>query len=219
MTIQKLLMPLNRPENIDVFYYPADYIGGDLIIVNEYWSCIVDVSGHGVSSALIGSGLRVIIGEVLTAGLHIQDLGNILEERFKEFGNVDMFFTGIFAKQVPGGVEMVSFGHPAPIKISGERIEILDIHYDVLIGWGKVHSSVYRFEPLTAGESILLYSDGLTEIAVNGEFLGEKGLMGILTEIVKPREIYIRAMEKSDENTHKDDISLVVIHGLSAESV
>jgi hypothetical protein len=43
--------------------------------------------------------------------------------------------------------------------------------------------------------------------------------MGILTENVNPREIYIHAMEKSDENTHKDDISLVVIHGLSAESV
>jgi hypothetical protein len=217
MTIQKLLIPSKLPENIEVFYYPADYIGGDLIMVNDNWSCIVDVSGHGVSSALISSGLRVIIGEVLTADLPVQDLGNILEERFKEFGNVDMFFTGIFVKNAEGGVEIVSFGHPAPFKIAGDKVEIIDVHYDVLIGWGKTHSSVYRFEPLYEGESILLYSDGLTEITTDGNFIGEKGVMEILSEVRHPKEIYIRAMELSDEDSHKDDISLVVINGIASE--
>ena len=210
--IQHALIPRELPEDVRVFYYPSDYIGGDLIFVNANWIGLVDVSGHGVSSALISSGMRVLLGEILTAELDIRDLGNLLEDRFRQFGETGMHCTGIFARRVVGGFQIASFGHPEPIKKRADGSTTpLEVDYDVLIGWGKEHRRNFRFEPMEPGESLLFYSDGITEITGERGPLETEGLAEIFSGVDALQDIYIRSMSDSLQEVHTDDISMILV--------
>ncbi len=213
MNIQKTMIPRQQPPRMRAFYHPSSFLGGDLVYVREPWAAVVDVSGHGTSSALISTLLRVILGEILHPRLPIEDLGNLMEQRYQELGDVNLFFTGIFLKRMEEGVELVSFGHPAPMLVGREGARTVEIDHGVLMGWGKEHNNSVFQLPLGEEESLLLYSDGLTELDTESGPLGEEGVLSILRETRDPETIFLRSMERSTETSHRDDISLVVVHG------
>lgn len=214
MRLKKSLMPMNHNNHVESFYQPSRVIGGDLIYIRDSFIALIDVSGHGISSALVSTGLRLLLDELLSPELSLQNLGDLLEERFAEFGDLGMYFTGIFLKLVEGGVELVSFGHPAPIMIQRDGPQILEIHHDVLVGWNKPHFNPYQRIELGPDDSLLLYSDGITDLETGDGRLEEEGLLNLIKETHNLNSIYERAISRSIKNSHHDDISMVIVHGL-----
>jgi len=213
MNVQKSLIPQVLPENIQVFYHPSSLIGGDMIYVKDPWVGLVDVSGHGIASALISTSVRIILGEVLKPELDISELGAILEQRYQEFGQTDTYFTGVFVKREDGELKIVSFGHPAPLMLRKGTIQKLEIESDFPIGWGMEHDPIVTMVFLDQDESMLLYSDGLTEIKTEAGFLGAEGLVSILRYSTDLSEIYVQAMEQNVEQFQGDDVTMIIVSG------
>ncbi len=210
LEIQKTLIPHYYPEYFDVFYHPSSAIGGDLLYVNDDWGVILDVSGHGISSALISTALRVLLNQILTPELHIHEVGNSLERAYQELGNLGVFFTGVFVKVEDEGVLIASYGHPAPILIPASGpAKAIDVDFDVLFGWGKSHSNSFKYQPLGPGDSVLLYSDGLIEVSTQDGLLGENGLVEVLGRTSNLKDLYLEVISMSTDPRQRDDISIL----------
>ncbi len=180
---------------------PAGHIGGDLvgffpINARRVGLFALDVSGHGIASALLSARLAALLSGATdhNIALRITDLGlydarpplEILRELNALMINelrTDSYFTMVYADLdfLSGDVRLVQAGHPYPVlqRRSGQ-IE--------RIGRGGLPVGVFAnaeyeevFLNLQAGDRLFISSDGLTETeSPRGETLGEEGLQAIL---------------------------------------
>ncbi len=205
--IQESLVPqLDQdfgPNHVSLLLQPCGHIGGDLVGMfspgrNRIGLYSIDVSGHGITSAMMTARL----GSYLSSN-HL-DQNVAVERRFERFYSlrqpadvaarmnarlnadtgIEEYFTMAYAivDLRTGMVKMVQAGHPHPllIKSSGETeflgdggppIGLLpDIAFDQF---------EFRMDP---GDRLLLYSDGLTEcVTKDGRMLNEAGLLDLVT--------------------------------------
>ncbi len=210
--VQESLLPKDVPGNIKIFYRPFNAIGGDMVFCRMPWVGLVDVSGHGISSALVSSTVKIILDETLNEKFDITILPLVLEKRFSMFKDVGVYLTGIFVKKRKKNCEIVSLGHPPPIIIRNGEAEVIKMKTCFPIGFGLSHS--YHVKPITMnkGDTLFLYSDGVINIRTEEGELGIEGLKEILRETVDPREIYERVMRKNVDILQPDDITMVAIH-------
>lgn len=212
LKIQESLIPSDLPKEIKVFYHPSNIIGGDMIYVKNNWIALIDVSGHGISSALVSTTVRVMLSEILEPELDIRLLGNILENKFTELGKMEMYFTGIFVKKEGNRLLLKRFGHPGPIIVKNQSVkEIMTDIVDFPIGWGMAHNeAVFEIE-LKKGETLFLLSDGITDLQTGEKELGYEGLQNILKSELDLKKIFVAAMTLCIDNIQKDDITLISI--------
>jgi phosphoserine phosphatase RsbU/P len=159
---------------------PCLAIGGDFYdaVVLEDCVCvaIADVSGKGVSAAIVAATLQGIIHSQLLAG---QDLPAIasLANQFLCTRNVGKYATMILLKLYPDGrVEYMNCGHVHPLTILGTEIHRLKEN-NLIVGLieGATYASGHYV--LRPGERILLATDGLTEAEdPSGQQFGDAGL-------------------------------------------
>lgn len=210
MKIQRALIPGDYPAHLNVFYHPASMIGGDILFINENWIVLADVSGHGISAALVATGIRAAFSETLLDGLQIHDLTALLEKQFALFATEDMFYTGIFLKKIhPNHYSVISFGHPAPILAGPAKTGALTLEKFFPIGFGLPNKLSEGEITLNKGESLLLYSDGLVELPVPKGLLGLDGLLEIVSNTSQLKEIYENAVARSNIPEQPDDISMI----------
>lgn len=209
MRIQKNLIPTHLPSCIDILFHPCSVLGGDLLFVNEHWLGIIDVSGHGISAALFSTTILVLLKEILTESIRIEQLGSAIEQRYNTFEETEMYFTAIFMKYTQTPLQIVSFGHPSPIIISKNGNALVSLPAHSPIGWGfNTQTQPYSLE-LKEAEQLLFYSDGLSEIKAESGILGEIGVMEGLKTDQSLQTIYIAKMERNIEAYQKDDISMI----------
>src|SRR6056297_3733417 len=165
MNIQKSLLPKNLPNNIEVFYHPSNFLSGDMIFYEPPFFGLIDVSGHGISSSLISTALRLIIKELVNEGVSLEYFGIEIEKRYSLFHITEKYFTGIFGKlKEENKLSLVSFGHPSPLKIKSDgSVQEMPLKQDTPIGFDFQHTPQQTEITLEGGESILLYSDGIVE--------------------------------------------------------
>jgi len=210
MDIQKALIPTDLPHHVHTFFHPSSQIGGDMIFWNDSWMALLDVNGHGLSSALISTSLVAILKDILTPPLSIGELGYVLEERFRLFGDTERYFTGIFAKVKGAFLELVSFGHPLPLLKGPLGVETLPVPIDFPIGWDLgEHSGESMTLELCEGQSLLVYSDGIIDIPTRSGRLGVEGLSALFREEQSLEELYVRAREQDRSGLPPDDITLL----------
>jgi len=215
MNIQKSLLPKNLPNNIEVFYHPSNFLSGDMIFYEPPFFGLIDVSGHGISSSLISTALRLIIKELVNEGVSLEYFGIEIEKRYSLFHITEKYFTGIFGKlKEENKLSLVSFGHPSPLKIKREgTVEEVPIVQDTPIGFDFQHVTQQKEITLDEDESILLYSDGIVEIKTKDGFLDTSGLIEILKSEKNLERLFTKCMEMNVEQFQKDDISLLLISG------
>lgn len=187
---------------VSLLLRPAGHVGGDLVgffPINArrvgLWS--IDVSGHGVTSALITARLAGFLSATApdqNIALELTEFGiydgrppahvaTHLNRLILEELDTENYFTLLYADVdlISGEVSMVQAGHPHPaIQRADGRIEFpgqggLPI--------GLVEDAVYESFSvfLRPGDRLLLLSDGLTEAAdPAGLQLGEEGLRGLM---------------------------------------
>jgi phosphoserine phosphatase RsbU/P len=200
--IHRGLMSIAMPElpyaKIHAKTVPCLAIGGDFYDAVALDDClcvaIADVSGKGVSAAIVAATLQGIIHAEFLTRQSLPEIARVLNN-FLCARNVGKYATLVLLKLFPNGdLEFVNCGHVQPLAILGSEVRKLEESNLVvgLVADARYTSSAYV---LRSGERILLPTDGLTEAAdSNDQDFGESRLIAwaphksvdeILQDVVK----------------------------------
>lgn len=183
-TLQRSLLPpsLSPPEGLDAsaHYHPAsaDDVGGDFYdlfpLTHDKWAFFIgDVSGKGAGAAAVTSLTRYTLRAAAVFDADpvavLENLHAVLSQEFRD--SVNQFATVIFGILTPHdggfGIELASAGHLPPLVLGADG----EARYVDTIGGQPVGIPM---EPkfaavrirLTPGDTLVLYTDGLTEARI-----------------------------------------------------
>jgi PAS domain S-box-containing protein len=175
---------------VETYYKPVWTIGGDFGLAvpydNTHLGLIVcDVSGHGISSALLANRIYTETVSLLRQGTEPGEMLRTLNQFvIDQLGPIGFMFTMAAARLDHTGRQLTyaGAGHPPALLISSSgELRQLGPRSTVL---GALENAVPQkaaeeFE-LSAGDRLVLYSDGLTEVwNRKGEMLDVAGLARI----------------------------------------
>lgn len=227
-SVQSALMPIENPvvEGWDIWLFssPATEVGGDLVdysVINNghHYVAIGDVSGKGLSAALLAVKLQATLRAVSGREEKLENLGKILNQIFCRDCLPQMFASLIYVECTAADniLRILNAGHFPPVVIKKNSAERY-VKGGAALG---LHSTMRFFEQnLTIDDDdlILLYTDGLTEARnENGEFFGEERLLQYLPKLhhltaAEAGKQLLDAVEYFSGDAEKgDDISLVFL--------
>ncbi len=185
---------------------------------------IADASGHGAASAIEIAMFDAILRTYKPVNTKINDPGKLLSYVNEHFftrnirGNI---ITSAVCNYIPAD-NMVCYanaGHPAPIlkKANTNEVIILDDTPGIPLGVDKNASWASSSVSVSAGDILILYSDGVTELkSENSEFFGIDRLLQVIERSEAGLDNCISSICKS-MSSHKgvaansDDLTLLVI--------
>jgi phosphoserine phosphatase RsbU/P len=188
--VQERLLPqkIHSVPGIDTAasYKSAEVVGGDyydLFVTDGGQLCCVvaDVSGKGVSSALLMATLRASVRSLMvdhrgsSVTVIMQNLNRLLYEASSDSRYATFFF--LIYDPTSQAITYVNAGHNPPLLLRGGEATKLVCGGPVL---GLLQDSTYDQEtlPFNIGDTLTAYTDGITE-ATNPRGLewGEQGLL------------------------------------------
>lgn len=238
-SIQKLLLPQYIPQahslDIATVYRPAQKIGGDLYDVFDLGggriaAIVADVSGHGISAALLMAICRTNFQHVARSAISAADLLSGLNRAMMRSFKRGMFITitCAFIDTQRNTLSIARGGHERPILISNHLIERGEYEIEFLdskglaIGISKPEvfdatiTEVSR--SYSRGDVLVFYTDGLTETTnAHGEEFGTARLEAALKDVHDlsaeeiNKTILSRLADFSGGNEPADDLTLVTI--------
>ena len=165
--------PKNNDINITSFYLPHFDVGGDYfdfekLSDNEYFFCIADVSGKGISAALLMSNFQASLKAYLTTGIKLPELVKLLNTRVIESAQGEKFITFFAGKYNSETRELqyINAGHNAPFlyDISEKSLHQLK---DGCPGIGMLDEIPFINEgsfDVKNPSKIICFTDGLAEL-------------------------------------------------------
>jgi serine phosphatase RsbU (regulator of sigma subunit) len=226
--IQESLLPKTLPSSgwfrVAGSSIPSHAVGGDYfdvrLISASCWSVVVaDVSGKGVSSALLAAFLQ---GAFLLAAegkeqmeRHMARVNRFLNERTEGEKYATVFFAMLHED---GMLRWANAGHCTPflVKSSGDLLALRTT--GLPLGMLDIAEYVIEETKLAPGDKIVIYSDGLSEAQnARGEFFDAKTMRAILREDAasSARQLHDALMAKVRQFTgaaeQQDDITAVVL--------
>ena len=172
--VQNMLMPANLPINkhlhMSARYHPQKEIGGDYfdyikLSDEEGVFCMADVSGKGISAALIMANFQGYLHSVLALNLTLTETIILLNERVIESAKGERFITIFLAKFNYENKQLtyVNAGHNPPVMLKNNVTSTLS---DGCVGLGmldEIPSINVGSETIEAGTIITCYTDGMVE--------------------------------------------------------
>lgn len=233
----KLIPILNPYPSIHSIYHPMMQVGGDFYDFIQFKEShkvgifISDVSGHGVSAALITSMIKASITQAGDKKETPAILLNYLNEVFyDEFG--DYFITAFYGiyNMLNGHFVYSNAGHDWPLLIHQGKIEILQGGRSAPLAIfpnQDLPSLKKRFEnsecKLSSGDKLLFYTDGVTEVRKKSEdntFLSDDEFLEIIHECKsKPGKEFISSVFHSlikyrGSDNFEDDLLLISLEAV-----
>lgn len=226
--VQAMLLPQHLPYSKDIKmisdYIPFSLIGGDYYDViklnnHEYIFCIADVSGKGISAALLMSNIQAVLRSVTEFTHNLKDIIIQINKRIIENAKKEKFvsfFIGkinILSKQL----SYINAGHHPPILWKDQQLLLLDKGTTLLgfmeeLPFIEVNIIEYKKDMF-----LFAYTDGLTDffdefdISINdlSDFI-DKQKNKTLPEIKTLLFNWIKKLQ-SKELTIKDDVAILMI--------
>ncbi|MZP28506.1 SpoIIE family protein phosphatase [Heliobacterium undosum] len=234
--VQQHLLPTGYPSMerlaFEVTYRPTIEIGGDFydfITVNkdEVGVFVSDVSGHGVSAAMltmvISTMMRSITQETLAPG-------QVLDRLNLQFGKmVEGELTGTFVtafsllvNEATGRVHYANAGHPSPLLLRGDSDEVEKLDTDGFpLGLFDTAEYESREVDILPGDKLVLYTDGIYDVVnERKECFGFSRFVALVKELrylpakKMAEAIMARISAFAQQMPQPDDICLVVIEHL-----
>ena len=190
--LPKTFPPFPERRELDIFaaIAPAKKVGGDFydfFFLDEDRLCfaIGDVSGKGVAAALFMAVIKTLFKAIAARVQNPSDILSTVNRQICRDNDSQMFttlFCGILNTRT-GEIKYSSGGHNPPYHISRGGVQqvpqtggrVLGLVEDSSYGWGRL--------VLGSGETIFLYTDGVTEaLDPAGQFFSERRLESILTQ-------------------------------------
>ncbi len=205
--MQSMLVPEEKslPHNdkiyVTSFYKPHFEVGGDyydfLKLNDDEWGfCISDVSGKGISAALLMSNFQANLRALFTTNTDLEGIILKLNERVMSSAKGEKFITLFIAKYNYETKELtyITAGHNPPIlyKTESEELQYLK---DGCLGLGMLDEipSIQKGNvKIKERTKLFCYTDGLVEL------IGEEGVSLDTKQIEKN----VKNKERIDENIH-----------------
>ena len=226
--IQQNLLPgtldLSPALTVAAAWRPSIHVSGDYYDIfplgeDRYAFCIADVSGHGMAAALlmsnVQSAVRILASNRVAPSEICARLNSRACTRYPD-GVFLTFFFGILHART-GQITYCNAGHNLPVIVHKNRTaEFLrggGVPLGIVPTWTYEDESVF----LQPGETIFLYTDGVTEARnLPGELFGESRLIDILTSIPsgapgRMKDSVLSAVEAYSQGHVDDDITLLCI--------
>jgi phosphoserine phosphatase RsbU/P len=162
---------------------PCLSIGGDfydaVALSDSVCAVVADVSGKGVSAAIVAATMQGIIHSQLLAGFTLPEIASLVNQ-FLCSRKTGKYATMILVRLFPNGlVEYLNCGTIQPIVILGGEVRRLEASSLVV---GLIADASYTSDQFTLrpGERLLLTTDGITEAEnSSGEQFGDSGLNSV----------------------------------------
>lgn len=227
--IQKDLLPRQNPVcgkfSIAGTNIPAEQVGGDYydfisIDPGRLGIIIADVSGKGISAALLMASLRAALHVEIRPEIKINDMAGRLNDFVHQSAAVNRFITFFFCELdlTTGGLKYINAGHNPPLLVRrGGEIGRLEPGGFCL---GMFPSVVYEAREvcLEVGDAVVLFTDGVTDSrdTENREFGEDRLIEAVRKNIDRPSEEIIDRVRAELEDFSKgtppfDDMTLVVM--------
>lgn len=229
--VQNMLVPnleeFKQNDHVSVrgFYLPHYEIGGDyydIIRLNDHeiGFCIADVSGKGISAALLMSNFQANVRALFVSSIHLTDIVTILNERVIKSVKGEKFITLFIARYDYNTKEIryINAGHNPPILYNKQTRELTYLKSGC-VGMGMmdtIHTIEEGHIELTNNSKLLCYTDGLVEINVEDKISSTVKLVEACIKNDDPIDNSIQLMiermkiEKSNKSIF-DDITMLGI--------
>ncbi len=212
-------------------YIPASEVGGDWWFYFEtpqkFFVCLGDVTGHGLSSALMTAAARSIFSvlekQQLPTGKALELLNRALFETSKGSLQMTLVLLEIdFANKV---ITYSNAGHEAPMLMPSKGdnkikdVQFLDEIHGPRLGEHLEFEYSQTQIPLKNEARLLIYSDGMREAGELGAMKGDRTfyneLLSTLNQSCDPKTVVLKFNQKYKfqeiKNDLKDDISYVIL--------
>lgn len=225
--IQQNLLPKNIPQipgfQIAGTWEPARAVGGDYYDVIQLTDtkaalCIADVSGKGISAALLMANVQAAVRAFATETVSPAEVCGRLNSVLCTNTATDKFVTMFYSVlDAPSGLlHFTNAGHLRPIVVSHNgsvaRLENDGALLGIFPEWRYEVSTVR----LATGDTLVLFTDGITEAeAANGEEFGEERLVDWLVSSRQLRSDILQLrllaeVKKFSNHALADDATLIV---------
>ena len=219
----KSRLPSKKPLIVTGFYYPHYEVGGDYydcikLSATKTGFCIADVSGKGISAAILMSNFQASLRALFTETIELAALVKKLNEIIVINAAGEKFITLFLARfdQQSKVLEFINAAHTPPVlydTVTGEIVHLTSS----CVGIGMLDEmpgvQTERFV-IKNRSKIVCYTDGLSELKDNnGVDIGTTTIIQHITNLL-PIEDNIRSLIKElgipDNNPHLfDDVSII----------
>lgn len=182
--IQQGLMAVRIPAvpfaEIEAYSLACNAVGGDFFDVIPDGDLInvalVDVSGKGISAAILASTLQGMLYVQLKSGQSLEEIASATNQYLCN-KNLGKYATMVLLRlYADGGLEYINCGHVQPRLCHDERVFRLEVG-NVPVGLIREASFLAGRVQLDPDSRVLLVTDGFTEAEdAHGNSLGEDGL-------------------------------------------
>jgi sigma-B regulation protein RsbU (phosphoserine phosphatase) len=194
------------------FYDLIDAGGGDLALL------VGDVSGHGVSAAMLTASLKLAFRSASGSGYAPDDVIRRVAESLAVFG--PRRFVSALAARISardGGIVYVNAGHPPAARVGRDgTCHWLDSTAPIVHPVLEVRTWGQGRDTLGPGERLVLYTDGLIEAhGADGPFATERLEAELRAATRDGREPVAAVLDRLDQFTGgrplEDDVALVAV--------
>jgi serine phosphatase RsbU (regulator of sigma subunit) len=199
-------------------------VGGDYFDVRrvnpDMYACvIVDVSGKGVSAALLAALLQGAFVFASEGEVRIDDVMSRVNRFLIERARGEKYATVVYCTvDRSGELRWSNAGHPKPVLVRANgELQLLD-STGMPIGMLDVAEYEVRTTQLQPGDKLVLFSDGLSEAANgDGEFFEKNALREFLCKHagIGCTELHAKLVEAvedfSEGSEQEDDITMLVV--------
>jgi serine phosphatase RsbU (regulator of sigma subunit) len=226
---QESLLPRFLPQfenfRIHAFNSPTRYVGGDFydflqLSSGEWMGVLADVSGKGMSAALLSSMVLGALSMEFRSGTRPQEVLNRVNRLLYEKSLPSQFVTlFLFLLNPDGTGQFINAGHNPAYLFRSTTGEVEELGSDAY-ALGMFDSATYQSGALhlCKGDILMVYSDGLTD-AHNGqdEMFGEERLLSIIRQEAPSgshalEQKFLKAIEEFTQGMPQtDDITFVVV--------
>jgi phosphoserine phosphatase RsbU/P len=217
-SIQQRLMAVTIPEvpfaRLAGRNISCKEIGGDFFdaVNTEEGLAIVlaDVSGKGVSAALIASQLQGMIYSELSAGMPLKQIVTTVNRFFTHKHIGEKYATLIIARvRRDGELEYVNCGHVPPLLVCNHEV-MRPPHGNLPVGLLADASYESDHCSLHAGDRLILVTDGVTEAEnARGDFFEDSRLEGVAAKSSSLEDIFSAVANFCGGTPLSDDCTVV----------
>jgi sigma-B regulation protein RsbU (phosphoserine phosphatase) len=226
--VQRGFLPKQIPQmagyEISGAWFPARVVGGDYFDIhafseNKLAMSIADVSGKGMSAALLMSNLQAAFKATASERVPPEELCGKVNRIICDNISRDRFITAFYGL-LDGTCNRLVFtnaGHNAPLlaRRDGSCLRLGEggVPLGLFPDWNYERGEVQ----LAAGDRLVLFTDGVTEVSsADGEEFGEERLAAVLLEnrhlnAGELQERILAEVAKFSGGQFEDDATLVVV--------
>jgi len=218
--IQQSLMSIRIPKlsfvEVEANSIPCKGIGGDFYDVlchdDALYIVVADVSGKGVSAAVLGSTLQGLIHGQILSGLPLHEIA-LFANQYICHKDVHKYATMILLRLTQDGIaEYINCGHVQPLVHTSSGSVTRSAHCNLPVGlFPDATYSSDRFQ-LMSGERILFLTDGVTEAEdPSANEFGDGLLQSLVTAGSTLGQIFAQIVTFTTGAPLQDDCTMVEI--------